>query len=378
MFESIIMRPNSDRNYPLDYGQLIENLFFYKNTSVHIGRAEIKSLFDLTDLDVIIELLKHHSLNVYYNNSHTGIINKDEIRSVDSFGLSNFDLEKELYQESFDHGKDALKSKKFAKKLSSLIKVHELPQPFNLVMNEQLKDDVFRNRVVAEMFKNFYPDIQVQQSSQYYNIEFLNDIEFKIHTNIDFKQYDKISIDGPVLAIINGCEDLHVMSENKSEISLPEFNSRIIRLKINSALEKRNNSQVEIDGFNEKIFKNSWALREAINSRTLLIKGALRALEKAEKYKDWLQDLPDNSDLMYEYLNAAQEKSVLEGLPGKTIRFFIFNTIGVGLGVVNPIIGIPAGIAVAAFDTFILDHLIKSWTPNQFIEKHYKPLITND
>ena len=53
MFESIIIRPNSYLNHPLDYGQLIENLFFYKKTIAHIGRNEIKTLFSLAEVDVL-------------------------------------------------------------------------------------------------------------------------------------------------------------------------------------------------------------------------------------------------------------------------------------------------------------------------------------
>lgn len=44
MFESILIRPNEDRNHPLNCGQVIENMFFYNKTIVHIGRSDIKKL----------------------------------------------------------------------------------------------------------------------------------------------------------------------------------------------------------------------------------------------------------------------------------------------------------------------------------------------
>ena len=55
MFESIIIRPNSSRSHPLDFGQVIENLFFYGKTIVHIGIDQIKHLYQLADVDVLKE-----------------------------------------------------------------------------------------------------------------------------------------------------------------------------------------------------------------------------------------------------------------------------------------------------------------------------------
>ncbi len=103
MFDSILFRPNSAREYPLDFGQIIESLFFYNKTIVHIGRGEIRTLFDLADVDVIEELFKFQYLEVYFNNSHAAIINhSDGIYSLDSFSLSNVDIEKELYEQSLN------------------------------------------------------------------------------------------------------------------------------------------------------------------------------------------------------------------------------------------------------------------------------------
>jgi hypothetical protein len=374
MFESILMRPNAGRNFPLNYGQLIENLFFYKETNVHIGREEIKSLFDLAEVDVLVELFRLSSLNVYFNNSHTAIITDDTLHSVDSIGIADLDLEKELYQESFQYKGDDTKSKKFAKKLSRLIKIHELPQLFNLTLNEQLKDEEFRTKVLYETFKETYPELQINLQDLRYELEYINDTQFKIHTSIDFEKFNKIGLNGPILSLINACEDLHLMSQKKSEISLPDFNSKIIRVKINSAIEKGIKSQKEIDVFNHFAFDESWALREAINSKKLLVKGALKALEKAEKYKSWLHNLPDDSNLMSEYQKKVEEKTVLESLPLRAVRFYIFTVASAILGELKPEIAIPTSIALSAFDSFILGNIKKKWTPNQFIENEYRPL----
>jgi len=144
MFESILIRPNSSQGLSLDCGQMIESLFFYNKTIVHIGREEIKTLFDLADVDVLEELFKLPYLKVYYNNSHSGIMNQDGIFSLDFFGLANADIEEELYNESFAYRHDESKSKKFAKKLSRLIQIYELPNSINKSLTELVKDEEFR------------------------------------------------------------------------------------------------------------------------------------------------------------------------------------------------------------------------------------------
>lgn len=377
MFESILIRPNSSRSHPLDYGQMIENLFFYNKTIVHIGRNEIRTLFDLVDVYVLEELLKLSYLEVYYNNSHCGIINRDGILSLDSFGLADVDIEKELYEESYKYRHDKSRSKKFAKKLSRLIKIYELPNALNKSFTEQVKDEKFRRDVLIETVKRFPPIEKVDLDKLRYELEFIDDLNFKIHTNIPFDEKNSTS-DTTILSIINCVEDMQVMSEFSSEISLPEYNSAIIRIKTNSLLNKTIKFKKEIEVFNHYVFDESWALREAINNKDLHVKAILPALRNAQKYKEWLHELPSDSNLMREYQEKVEEKNILESLPFKAIKFYLFTGIETILGYVNPEISIPISLGLNAFDTFLFDNIYKQWKPNQFIEKELRPLIKKE
>lgn len=377
MFESILIRPNIHRNHSLDYGQMIENLFFYQKTIAHIGRNEIPGLFDLADVDVLEQLLSLPSLSIYFNNSHTGIGQSNDIHFVDSFGLANLDLEKELYEESFRYKHDTFKSRKFSKKLARLIKVHELPRDFNKVLNEQVKDKEFRDKVLIETINHYQPNHKIRLEDLRYELEFLDDNNFKIHTNFEAIGVDpnEITPNSPILSLVNACEDLFIMSENDSEVSLPEFNSKIIRTKINSTIEKGTKSKKEIEVFSHYTFDESWALREAINSKQIHVKAALNILKKGDKYKLWLQSLPDDSNLMFEYVQKIQERSILESMPAKAMRFYFFNGLGAILSEINPNVGIPLTVILNAFDTFLLEKLGRKWTPNQFIEGELRPLL---
>lgn len=379
MFDSILMRPNGSYNHPLDYGQLMENLFFYQHTHVHIGRGEICSLFDLTDIDVLVELLKYHGLKVSYNNAHVAVGMQDNYCWVDSIEKANLDIEQELYTEAFEHSQDKKKSERFASKLSKLIKIHSLPTGIADTLNKELQNDGFRNAVIQESFKHYHKSGQIDLTKLRFELEYLDAKNFKIHTNMEEVGADpkQITPTTPILALINGCADIHMMAEGNTEISVPEFNATIVRAKIKTALDQTEKAKQEIEVFSHYVFDSAWALREAINSKRIHVKAALQILRKADKYKSWLQELPNDANLMREYVNKVQEKTIFEKFPAKAIRFYLFNGIAEIINAANPAIAIPLTLAASAFDTFILDQLGKKWKPNQFIENELRPLVKN-
>ncbi|HUS01891.1 MAG TPA: hypothetical protein VMY77_09200 [Chitinophagaceae bacterium] len=105
------------------------------------------------------------------------------------------------------------------------------------------------------------------------------------------------------------------------------------------------------------------------------MKAILGALSKAERYKQWLRDLPHDSNLIAEYCEKVEEKTILEKLPFKAIRFYIFNALGEIINNLNPALGIPMGVVLNGFDTFLVGNLVKQWKPNQFVENDLKPLL---
>jgi len=108
-----------------------------------------------------------------------------------------------LYEQAFECSKDELKSKKFSKKISRLIKKYESPTDFNKVMNEQLKDKDFSHKVLVEALNEYSPNHNLNLDEIEYDIEFLDDKHFKIHTNIDFETNLQIKADTSILPLIN-------------------------------------------------------------------------------------------------------------------------------------------------------------------------------
>lgn len=377
LFESILIRPHSNEDVAMDYGQVIENLFFYQNTIVHLNRGSIAGLVHLADTPVLEELLKYQGLQMHYNNSHATVMGPvNGIYTVDTIGLSDLDIEKELYEQYMFTLDDELKAKKFSRKLSRLINVYELPFNLKTTFDQELQDTPFLKDVLDETIQKYYPNNTTSPADRRFELEYINARQFRIHTNLDSNQPDQFHDTSPILSLINSCADLHVMAEYGSEICLPEFNSKIVRLKVDTILDKTQASAAKISRFNIAQFNEARALREAINSKQLHVKAILPVLRKATRYKEWLQNLSDDSDLMYEYLDKIEEKSILERMNFKAIKFYLFTGIQTILAAgTPPEFSIPANTAISAFDTFISDKLTENWKPSQFVREDYKKLL---
>lgn len=378
MFDSILIRPNSNEGVPMDFGQVIENLFFYQKTVVHINRGSVPLLLKLADVDVLVELLKYQGLQILYNNSMATVgIPGDGTYWVDTIGLADFDIEKELFEEAMRSGSDEVKARKFAKKLSRLIGVYELPYAVKGTLIEQLHDNDFLKIALDETLKLHYPGINIAPGDRRYELEFINGRNFKVHTNITGSEAVPFHDNSPILSLINAAVDLYLMAESESEICLPEFNSRILRQKVNTILDKSEQSAEKISRFHLAQFNEARAIREAINNKQLHVKAVLPVLRKANRFKEWLYDLPGNHDLMYEYMEKMEEKSVLERIGFKDMRFYFFTGLQTIISAMQPMASLFINPVLSAFDAYLLDQLTKDWKPSQFVRDDYQKLLND-
>ncbi len=83
------------------------------------------------------------------------------------------------------------------------------------------------------------------------------------------------------------------------------------------------------------------------------------------------------SDLLKEYFKAIGQKSFIETLPGKILRFTICSGLGIAAGYALPIVEASiTGLCLNACDSFLLDKLTTGWKPNQYIEGDVQRLLT--
>ena len=104
----------------------------------------------------------------------------------------------------------------------------------------------------------------------------------------------------------------------------------------------------------------------------------LPLLDKAAKFSGWLRGQKQDADLVQEYYKKVTEQSWINKLPNKIMRWALFTGIGLSIDMAGASgVGTSAGLAVSAFDTFLLEKLMSGWKPNQFIEGPLRTFINN-
>jgi hypothetical protein len=150
----------------------------------------------------------------------------------------------------------------------------------------------------------------------------------------------------------------------------------IAKMKLTQLLSKRDESARKIEVFQEWTCENGRAIREAVNAKAKNFDDILRLAEEAGRFKEWLAEHGDSSDLNKEYVTAVCRASWADKLPPKLVRILLFNAAGGALGLATtPAGGLAASFALSALDSFFVDRLVKGWKPNQFVEGALKKFI---
>lgn len=212
-----------------------------------------------------------------------------------------------------------------------------------------------------------------------------------INTNINFllvnQQYHRFvapehsSItNAMILAEILELEkELYFSAKNLSEIASSDLSVKLASLKFSYIFDESNKINNEKNVFSDFIFNDVKSIKEAVNIGSITPKEVVTIIEKATPFKKWLAGIDRNDDLIRKYYDEATKESKLEKLPNKSIRFGIFTGLGAATDIaISGGLGTITGAAIGAFDTFLLDKMIKGWKPNHFIEQDLLPALKKD
>jgi hypothetical protein len=173
--------------------------------------------------------------------------------------------------------------------------------------------------------------------------------------------------------------DLYLSSTYLTEIVANPLSSQVMAEKLRYVSDAVWASRKNIEKFQEIIFGDARALREAINNGEINIRDALREIRKATKFKEWLTKQNPTADLIKEYYKESTKESFIDKLPAKSIRWAIFTGLGFAIDAIIPgSVGKVAGTTLSALDAFYIDKLIKGWNPTCFIEENMKSLLKDD
>ena len=162
--------------------------------------------------------------------------------------------------------------------------------------------------------------------------------------------------------------DLFVSQAQAGDLIVDPRTQAFVAAQIDFSLSRSRNNANRISAFNESACGNGSPIGVAFNSGAISLADALRLLDRAQKFKEWINRKPADADLLKEYLDAISKEQLFEKLPAVAGRFVLMNSIAVGAALALDVpSGITAGLALNAFDQFLLSRLLRGWRPNLFI-----------
>ncbi|BAN34389.1 hypothetical protein SCD_n00542 [Sulfuricella denitrificans skB26] len=394
MFESITFfnQNKTDTSNPLEIGALVECMLFYGETSVVANQSILRQLFTYFGIDRVIELIEEELLNIIYTETNvcvlTRTINGTEYHDTGQVSSPQHTYQDELRKICIDVIGKAGKGRRTAQRIQGLIKVrnHE-----NIILEGARKsfaDQEYINYSAKSIIRSLIPE-KINVDDIIFQTE-QTDSGIVIATNINFAALNQVyhkyvppthSTINPALILSHTLDvesELYFSSNNLSEIATSGLSANLISHKINYLLEKSIKSSEKLKDFQGFVFNDARSLREAINKKQIDLDDLMLVLKNARKFKKWIIGVEPDQNLIKSYYSEVTKKTIVDKLPGKSVRWGIFTGAGIIADVlVTGGIGTVVGIGLGALDTFYLDKLISGWRPNQFIEDEVKELLRN-
>lgn len=139
--------------------------------------------------------------------------------------------------------------------------------------------------------------------------------------------------------------------------------------RLTGALRARLQSEKDLQIFQEFVFDDARAIREAINSGHRNMAEFAELVAEAQQFKSWIKGQPEDGDMRKAYLAEVGRLSWCDKVPRKSARWAIFTATGIALSSVTaPAVGAITGAALSAIDYFLVDQIAQGWKPNQFVE----------
>jgi hypothetical protein len=386
MFDTITIKESKD--FYFDLGCLAESLLFYKEVIFLCSPKFFETLVFSSCREHFLELMyskqiavkiednifaiNHGSPQIDVSNWFKPILVKGQ--NVDAHDR----VERAIFRAT---GKRGL-SRRFSRRVIENSEIILHPQDVIKYIFEDLEDDIFLKRSIYHTLKlvnhqfSFPPEsIQIEVKKIYGG--------FTVNSNIDYdklKQEDvsfkNITEETVVFNIMQSRIQSTFASNHRSDLSTTETISKLIEEKVSSLMRKSIKNQDTISSFSKMTLEGKM-IKNVIHKKEQKFEDFIKTLEKANKFKEWLNDI-NSEDLLAEYYRKVTEKTLIDKLPCKTVRWSIFTGLGLlidslgagGLGTVS-------GAVIGAGDTFILDKLIGGWKPNSFVDSDLKKFIKN-
>ena len=386
MFNEITIKQSN--NLLFDLGQIAESLLFYKKVNLVCNPSFFKYLVDYDETDSFFELIALGQINVQIEDnifaSMRNVIGKDKILWYKPVLVQgkNVSLQDRLEKVIYDTTKRSGFSKRLTKKILNNSNVLLHSDVVLEYVKQDLQDEIYLKRAFSHSLQDFNPKVIVQPENIEVKIN-QHDKGILINSNINFSKINELNENGKtineesiLLKMMNTRIDSTLASKTNSDLITSPLTTILIKEKVNHVISKTSKNLDQIDNFSNVFLHDGKKIRNVLNSRERSLKEYIKILEKADKFKYWLNNIEDDKNLLSEYNKAVTSETWVDKLPGKSFRWTFFTGVGFTIDMLGAGgIGTAIGTAISAGDTFILDKLIKGWKPNTFVNNELDDFI---
>jgi hypothetical protein len=378
MLEAICVRRTASQGAPLDVGLLVEALVFYQKGHIVADAGTLEFLISRSSPEFLLALIDRDLLTLSYLENMPGCLKSEKPGRGPRYDFALISSPKHTLEQSLprivrEAVKDESRSERLTRRLFSVIKVDKHHASIPELAREDAINEGTVERVIEELIRYKAPGYEVP-SPLVFRFEKTDDL-FSINTNLDFgaingsvsqsnPQADLITPESLLVHLPEVNSDLHFAAKMKADLLTRPENNLIAGSKLGEIFSSIKAKNREIGNFQDFLFEDGRAIREAINSGGRSLEDSLALIDASKRFKQWIRDKDPSADLLKEYCRELSHLEWADKLPTKSLRWLVFGGLGFVTGVLNPLVGLGIG----AVDTFLVDKLLKGWRPNQFVE----------
>jgi hypothetical protein len=370
--------------HQVDVGRLAEDLVFYGEVRMQVGRGELVELVSGVGPEALLELMSRGVLKVAYANNVISVsAAKDGVISLYQpvlVGAEHMALERAAN----DVFKQAEPDEPLANKLARRFIELAEDRPHDVKICDATRDFLDDPEAVEGAVATIlsadgglpadHPKIRFRPARQ-------EGGRFTIDTNIAFDELnDGVHLArGPLdparlIAFFAGARSkLMLASEEIADLDTNAIDAALLTAQVDELVTRRARSVEGLFRFQEMTLGQGNAVAEAINGGKRSFKELLVVLDKAQRFREWLRDQEPEAKLLHEYYRKVTEQTWVRTLEGKVYRWLLAAASGAAIAG-SP--GLVVGAAMGALDTFLVDRLAAGWRPNQFVDGALRKFVS--
>lgn len=364
MLEKLTIKSRNNFNRP---GDLCESLIFYQNTNLILDPGSLPEALAYCGYDNLNELLRSGELSLNFSNQAFGAGNVEGNKFIISTFTSDAQRKTLSIQKSVEsiYGRN-IKSQNITKHLNRVIGYHHYSDKYQNLSKRELSNEDNLLSAITILTKGEFNRENVKLT-----IEEAERGLYNIESNID----NEVIRDSAHL-ISTGVAQIYDAEMNNSSLIGNYKVSNYAENKINKIIQRRKADEDQINAFHQFVLPEYYDLQGTINSGSKEFNEFMELWREAIKFKSWLKDEEPTVELLTAYIRKISEKTWLDKLPSKNVRWLLFAGIGTLLGgEIGGAAGTAASLGVDYLDDLILNRLLNNWKPDQYIQGDYKDFL---